>query len=304
MQKLKQFFLMCHPLYWPAWLALSILWLITRLPFMWQMNIGKGLGKVIYWISPKLRQTASVNIRLCFPTWTPAEQNALLKKNFASLGIGMIEAGIAWFVPDAKLKYRYQIIGYEYVEAALRKGKGIILIGPHFTCLELIGRLLGLHHSFGVMYRPHKKPFISFIHRRFREKHYVNYIPSHRVQQLLNALQNNMPIWYAYDIDGGKKRSVFAPLFGIQTATLTSVSRIAKLSGTTLIPISFYRCDNEFRYEIVLSPPIENFPSQDMVQDATRLNQVIETEIRRKPEQYIWQYKRFKTRPAGDERFY
>ncbi len=293
-----------NPVYWPAWLGLSILWLITRLPHRWQIGIGKTLGKLLYRFSGKLKHTTTTNITMCFPEKSIAENTVLVKKNFESLGIGLIEAAMAWWAPDKKLDCLVELQGLEHVEAAFAKGKGVILLGPHFTCLEMIGRLLGMRYSFGVMYRPHKKRLISFIHERFRQQHYVNYIPRHKVRSLLRALENNMAIWYAYDVDGGAKRSVFAPFFGIQTATLTSVSRIVRMSGAAIIPISFYRRENDFKYEVILSPPIENIPTDDLVADATRLNSVIEAAIRRHPEQYVWQYKRFKTRPEGEKRFY
>lgn len=113
-----------------------------------------------------------------------------------------------------------------------------------------------------------------------------------------------MAIWYAYDIDAGPKHSVFAPFFGIPTASLTSASRIAHISGAAVIPISFHRRDSDLGYDVLLSPPLENFPSNDPITDATRLNAIIEEAIRNKPEQYVWQYKRFKTRPQGESRLY
>jgi KDO2-lipid IV(A) lauroyltransferase len=296
--------ILLNPLYWPAWIGLGLLWCITRLPYRWQIAIGKSLGKCLYLFPTKLKHITDINIQLCFPTLSSAQRHLLAKKNFASLGIGLIEAAIAWWLPDKKIHSLYKLYGLEYAEKAFAQGKGIILIGPHFTCLELVGRLIRMHYSFGVMYRPHKKAFISFIHERFRKKYYIHYIPRNQIRQLLKALQDNMAIWYAYDIDGGKKHSVFAPFFGIPTASLTAVSRIVRLSNAAVIPISFYRRDNDLGYDVMLSPPLENFPSDDPATDAARLNVLLEEAIRNKPEQYVWQYKRFKTRPPGNKRFY
>lgn len=304
MTKFKKQLELLNPLYWPAWLALGILWSITRLPYRWQLNIGKSIGRILYCFPTKLKHTTAVNIKLCFPELSAAEQKNLAKKNFAALGVGLIEAAISWWVSEDQLKQLFTVHGYEYAEEAFAKGKGIILLGPHFTCLEMIGRLLGMKYSFAVMYRPHKKRFVSFIHERFRQRNYTQYIPRHRLRQLIRALNNNVAIWYAYDIDGGKKRSVFAPFFGIQTASLTSVSRLVNLSGAAVIPIGFYRHENEFRYEVTLYPPLENFPGDNLVDDARRLNETLETAIRQNPEQYVWQYKRFKTRPPHEPRFY
>ncbi|MHB1946814.1 MAG: LpxL/LpxP family Kdo(2)-lipid IV(A) lauroyl/palmitoleoyl acyltransferase [Gammaproteobacteria bacterium] len=300
----KRLIKLASPRYWPAWLGLSLLWLITRLPYQWQINIGESLGKAICLFPTKFKHITETNIKLCYPDLSDKERSLLVRKNFASIGVGLIEAGMAWWLPDSKLNCLYKIHGLEHVEAAFARGKGIILLGPHFTCLEMIGRLLGMQYAFAVMYRPHKKALISFIHERFRKKNSVQYIARHRIRELLRALNNNKAIWYAYDVDGGKKRSVFAPFFGIKTASLTAVTRIVKLSDASVVPISFYRRDNELGYDIFLSAPLENFPGSNLEEDATRLNAAIELAIRNKPEQYVWQYKRFKTRPQGEPRFY
>lgn len=295
---------LANPIYWPAWLGLGTLWLITRLPHLWQIAIGESLGKILYYLPTKLTHITNTNIKLCFPELDIKKRKQLAKKSFAALGAGLIEAAMAWWLPDKRLNHLVKINGLEYVEEAFSKGKGIVLLGPHYTCLEMVGRILGMKYSFAVMYRPHKKRLINYIHERFRQQHYVNYIPRHRIRQLLKALKDNMAIWYAYDIDAGKKSSVFAPFFGIPTASLTSVSRIIRMSNAAIIPISFFRRDDNKSYEVDLSPPVENFPTGDLVKDATQLNAILEQAIREHPEQYVWQYKRFKTRPEGEERLY
>ena len=303
MEKIKKSLLL-NPIYWPAWCCLGLLWLITRLPYHWQLAIGSLLGKCLYLFPTKLKHITTTNLTLCFPELTHKQRNTLARKNFSSLGIGLIEAAMAWWLPDHKIHSLYKIYGLEYAEKAFEKGRGIILIGPHFTCLEIVGRLIRKQYSFAVMYRPHKKAFISFIHERFRKKHYVHYIPRNRIRGLLRALEDNMAIWYAYDIDAGYKHSVFAPFFGIPTASLTSAARIARLSHAAVIPVSFCRRHDNTGYDVMLSPPLENFPSENPVVDATRLNTILEEAIRNNPEQYVWQYKRFKTRPEGEERLY
>src|SRR5205823_3719091 len=98
-----------------------------------------------------------------------------------SLGIGLIETGMAWWLSDKKLRGLYRVHGLEHAESAFAKGKGVILLGPHFTCLEVVGRLLSIHYAFAVMYRPHKKALVSYIHERFRKKTSIKYIPRHRM---------------------------------------------------------------------------------------------------------------------------
>ncbi len=302
---MKEKMKLLSPLNWPAWIVLGILWLITKLPPASQIKMGRGIGKIIFHLSKKMRHITETNIKLCFPEFTQEQHDKLLKENFANLGIGLIETSMAWWISDKRLeKCKINISGVEHAEQAFAKGKGIILLGPHFTCLEMIGRLLGSRYSFAVMYRPHKKQLISYIQTRFRKKYNITQIARQHVRALLRTLNDNMAIWYAYDVDGGEKRSVFAPFFGIPTASLTAVTRIVNMSDAVIIPISFYRRDDCWGYDIKLLPALENFPSDNLVTDATRLNEVLEKSIREKPEQYIWQYKRFKTRPPGEKRFY
>ncbi len=292
-------------LFLPIWIILGILWIIVHLPKRFRIWLGKSLGKFLYLFPSSPKRITYQNLQLCFPEWTDEERKKLAKENFASLGLAVIETMMAWALPDEKLKNLYQLYGKEHALNALQKGKGIIFIAPHFTCIEIIGRLLGMHYQFGVMYKPHKKPYFSYIHKRFRKKHYSTYIPSNRVRELFHALSQNLPIWYAYDVDGGLKRSsVFAPFFGIPASTLTTVSRFARISGASVLPLSYFRRDDNSGYDIIISPSLENFPSDNLYEDAVRLNSVLESAIRQKPSQYIWQYKRFKTRQPGEKRFY
>jgi KDO2-lipid IV(A) lauroyltransferase len=305
MTTLKQRFFFLNPMTWLIWSLLGILWLITRLPYSAQKALGRGLGKIIYCVSPKMKHITATNLKLCFPTLSDAEIVSLSKRNFESLGLGLIETAMAWWLPERQLaKCDVKLNGLEFVEAAFANGKGILLLSPHTACLEMIGRLLGSRYQLATMYRPHKIAAVAKIQERFREKYQIKQIARHQMRELINTFKDNKAIWYAYDIDGGVKRSVFAPFFGIQTASLTAVSRIAELTDTIIIPIEFYRLDDKWGYEINLFPPLQNFPSGDLIHDATRLNTHLETAIRNKPDQYIWQYKRYKTRPAGEKRFY
>lgn len=305
MKKFKEKLSLISPLTWPAWLIVGLLWSITRLPMKTQFAIGRGVGKLLFKFAPKMLKTTEINVKMCFPDLTPVEQQALIKKNIESLGIALIETAMAWWLSEKRLqKCNIQITGKHYADEAFTKGKGIILVGPHFLCLEMVGRLLGTRYDFATMFRPHKKKILGHIQKKFRERYRIKQIARQHMRELLRTLDNNMAVWYAYDVDGGEKRSVFAPFFGIQTASLTALSRVAKMTDAAIIPVMFYRVDDPWGYHIILDAPIENFPSEDFVEDAARLNHSLEVAIRRAPEQYIWQYKRFKTRPKGENRFY
>ena len=86
--------------------------------------------------------------------------------------------------------------------------------------------------------------------------------------------------------------------------SLTATSRLPKITGAHTLLASHYRREDGTGYDIYFSPQIENFPTDDVLNDIIRVNKMTEEAILKKPEQYIWQYKRFKTRPPGESRFY
>ena len=97
---------------------------------------------------------------------------------------------------------------------------------------------------------------------------------------------------------------MFAPFFGVPAYTGTGVARLARLSGASVVPGFPYRRKDGTGYDLVVGPPLDRFPSHDLTQDAARVNEIIEQAICLHPDQYLWQYKRFKTRQPGAGKLY
>lgn len=195
-------------------------------------------------------------------------------------------------------------IGLEHLDEALEKGRGLMLLGGHFCGIELAVRLVNAVRPCSLMYFEQKHPVLSFITERGLKKHFLEPVSRDNLRGLLKHLHQNHIMCYTPDIDGGKKRSVFAPFFNIPAASLTAISRIAE---KTQCPVMFTRCfrtSDKGHYLIEFLPPLENFPTKNDVNDATIINHALENIIREYPEQYIWNYMRFKTRPEGEARFY
>ncbi len=288
------------PRFWPTWLMFGVLRSIILLPWRWQMRIGRLMGRLALQLAKQRRHIAEVNLALCFPEQTPPQRAALLKAHFESLGCGIIETALCWWGNEKTLRGITRINGLEHLEAAQARGKGVILLSAHFTTLELGGRLLALHAPFHVLYRQHKNPLFETVMRRSRERRFDKAIARDDMRGLLASLKNGMPVWYAPDQNHGGSQSVFAPFFGVQASTLGTPSRIAKLSGAAVVPFYPCRLADGSGYQLTLYPALEDFPSDDPVQDATRLNALLEAVIREMPEQYLWVHRRFKTRPEGE----
>jgi KDO2-lipid IV(A) lauroyltransferase len=266
-----------------------------------QCKLGKALGRLLFTFDRKGKHTAHINLKLCFPELTPTERKILLKKNYAAVGISVIETAIAWFGENDQLP-PCEIIGLEHWQALHAQGRGVLLISAHLSCLEIAGRLISSQMKVDAVYRPQKLNILDAFARFYRSKFYPKIIERHDLRTLIRSLKAGEAVWYTPDVDAGLKNSVFVPFFGISAATITTSSRLAKLGNAACLTAFFYREDAG--YKIIFSAPLDNFPSGDDIADATKINHLIETAIRKKPEQYLWQYKRFKTRPPGETRYY
>ena len=119
------------------------------------------------------------------------------------------------------------------------------------------------------------------------------------MRPVLRGLRQGTAFYYIPDEDFGPKRSVFAPFFGIPTATLPTLARLAAIADAVVIPLFVRMLPGGDGYEMVLSAPLQDFPSDNPVVDAARMNRVLEASIRKVPEQYMWTLKLFKTRPVN-----
>lgn len=290
-----------HPRWWPTWLGIFAMWLASRLPLRLQWWIGRRIGDLAYRFAGRRRHITEVNIRLCFPELSEDAKQALVRKSFRSNGIGIMEVGLAWFRDPASFIPVTRVHGLEHVDAGLARGNGILLLGGHYSTLDLGGSLVTEYIEADVMQRDHNNPLMNAVMTRARERRYGVALDSRNLRGLLKQLRKNRIVWYATDQDYGRKGIVFAPFFNVPAGSITATSRIAERSGCAVVPFSHFRREDGPGYDIYFHPPLENFPSGDDLADATLVNKTIENEIRKQPDQYLWMHRRFKTRPSKDD---
>ncbi len=288
-----------HPRHWLTWSLIGVAVLLTRLPYKVQLSIGKAVGLLLHKVARSRRHIAEVNIRLCFPEKTASEQAQLVRRIFIDNGIGFMETMISWFrAPDYLLPI-CRINGLDKLQAAHATGHGVLILGGHFSMLDLAGTLVGNHATVSITYKPQKNAVLNFIMKRGRSRTYKNQFVSKDVRGMMRALKQGDAVWYAPDQDFGPDNSVFVPFFGVPTATLTATSRIAKAGNAVVIPISFFRLPDNAGYEITFFDPLP-IPGNSDEADALVANQFLEQQIRRYPSQYLWLHKRFKSQ-LGEE---
>lgn len=290
-----------HPRYWPIWLiVLPLIFLLSLLPWFIQRRLGTGLGLLIYHVIGQRRRDTETNIRLCFPEKTAAEQADLVKDIFVQGGISLCETANAWFKPASYYKNKVTIDGLTHLQAAQAQGQGVLLLGAHYSFVDLCGLLATLFFHIDTVYRPQNNKALEYIMVRLRLRIYDYQIDHDNMRLLIKALKENHVVWYTPDQDFGLKQGVFAPFFGIPAATLTAPRRLQKINNSVVMLVHFRRHATQERYEIFITPALDNYPSSDVIADATRINLELEALIRRSPSQYMWFHRRFKTRPEGE----
>ncbi|MCP3679911.1 MAG: lipid A biosynthesis lauroyl acyltransferase [Gammaproteobacteria bacterium] len=293
-----------QPKYWLPWLLVALLFLLCQLPYRLQLWLGSGLGKLIYLFARRERRIAATNIALCFPEKSPKQQKRMLKQHFSSLGISVFEMGLARWSSRKRLLHLSHSEGRDHLDEAIKKGRGIMLLAPHFTCIQICARILSLSYPVSILYRPHKNPFVNhFFEKIYSQSNGI--IPRHNIRLLLRTLKKEKGIiCFTPDVDTGGKTRVFVPFFGIATATTTIPAVMGRIASATSIAVHCHRLPHGKGYKFYINKPLENFPSADIEKDISIINQATEASIRQCPEQYLWVYKRFKSRPKGEKRFY
>jgi KDO2-lipid IV(A) lauroyltransferase len=152
------------------------------------------------------------------------------------------------------------------------------------------------------LYTPHKNKVFDAVQKNRREKYCEGglTIPRTSVRTMVSHLRRGRLVWYAPDRDLGPKVSIFVPFFGVPAATVTATGTFARMGQARVIPFTQVRLDNAQGYELIIHPPFEDYPTGDDYQDALRVHEFMEREIRKCPEQYFWAQPRFKTRPPGE----
>ena len=291
-----------HPKFISTWILILFMRIGVFIPFNFQVLIGKTIGKLLYPFMHRLRSIAYSNISHCFPDKKQNQVNLLVKRHFEAIGVSFFETANAYYGSDKKIRKLLTITNENFFQDALKEEGGIILLCSHFMPLMLGSRALLINHTIANIYRPQNNKLFDRIMVKGYKKNGAVMIKSTDTRSIIKAINNSLPIWYAPDQDLGKNNSVFAPFFGIQTATASATARLAKNNNTRVIPYSFIRTKKG--YTMSFEKPIANYPSNDPIQDATIVNQILEKQIVKSPEQYLWIHRRFKTRPNDEKNFY
>lgn len=302
-QKFQRSFL--RPRYWLTWFGVSVLFLLVQLPYPVLNKLGTWMGRTSMRFMKRRVSIARRNLELCFPDMDEQQLERCIVGNFESLGMGLLETGMAWFWSDRRVKRWFTVNGLNNLKAAQTDGRGALIIGVHFMSLELGGRAMGLCQPMMAMYRPHNNKLMEWVQTKGRMRSNKAMINRRDLRGMVQALKQGEAVWFAPDQDYGPKGSVFAPLFAVPDAATTSGTwMLARMAKPALITVVLIRKEDGSGYELVIQPELKDYPIESEQEAAEYMNRVIEREIMRAPSQYMWLHRRFKTRPAGASSLY
>ncbi|MBI5659018.1 MAG: lipid A biosynthesis acyltransferase [Nitrosomonadales bacterium] len=285
-------------------LGVFLLWLLHPLPLPVLALIGNGVGMLLYLLAGERRMVAATNLRLCFPEIGETERAQLVRRNFMAFGRSLIERNILWWSSGERIGKLVRVEGLEHFEAV--KGQPAILLMPHFVAMDAGGQWIAQQVDTVCMYSNQKNLYLTdlLLEKRGRFGKQRLYSRQEGLRPIIRGMKENLPFIYPPDQDQGIRDGAFIPFFGVPAATMTSVPRIAQMTGAKIVPSITRMLPGGKGYVLTFYPAWENYPSGDDVADARRMNEFIEQRVLEMPEQYFWLHKRFKTRPEGEEKLY
>lgn len=290
-----------RPGYWPTWLGIGFLYLLQALPPRVTWELSRLLGFLARRFNAKRRRIVDLNLAWCFPQLGEGERQAMTRRYFHTFAHTALDAGLIYLAGSRRLERRIQVHGFDHIEAARAAGNGVILLAPHMLGLEFAAQAVAQRFSAVAIVKPARNRLFDYFMARGRTRSGGRIFPRGQgMRPLVKACKAGELIYYLPDEDlGGKEDVTFAPLFGVPAATLTAMPRLTRVCRAKVLPLASWYRPETGTYEIRVFPPLEDYPTEDEVEDATRMNRAIETIIEGAPEQYMWSLRLFRTRPDG-----
>ena len=278
---------------------LALMWLLHWLPLPILGRLGEAIGSLLFAVMGPRRRITLINLRLCMPTLSETQRRRIARQHFEVYARSILERGILWWASPERLRRLIQVEPSVPLDA-FRSGP-IILLCPHFVCLDVAGVALSMESSACSIYTQQQNNVFDTALRRGRERFHPVKLFSRAagIKPVIRAMRERIPFFMLPDMDFGIKDAAFVPFFGIPAATLTATARIAATTGAGVIPVIATYLPGYRGWKVRFFPRWENYPGPDVEAATQRMNVFIEEQVRLTPAQYLWTHKRFKTRPPG-----
>lgn len=287
-------------------LAVLLLWLLHGLPLPLLAAIGRGLGRVLFWLAGRRRHVVEVNLSLCFPELDDTQRRRLARAHFQVLARSVLERGMLWWSRPERLQRLIRVEGAETIRELLDAGRPVMLLAPHFVGLDAGGVGIAMRFDCASLYAEQSsKVFDRLLYqgrKRFGDQLLLS--RDENLRTIVRAMKAGRPFYYLPDVNFRTRDSIFVPFFGVAAATVSGLPRLSKLTGAAVVPCATRMLPGGQGYVVEVGRAWEDYPTDDVEADTRRMNAWIEEAVRSMPEQYYWVHRRFKTRPAGEPPLY
>ena len=280
-------------------MSILFLRLLSFLPLPVLHGLGIMLGWTIWLASGSNRAQLNKNL---LQSGLLASHPKLLRQVIRENGKGLVELAAIWLRPQQKVvRLVREIVGWENFQAALKSGKGVVVVAPHIGCFEIINLYIAARYPFTSMYRPARQERVDRLMLIGRERGHAKLVPTDLsgVKSLLGALKRGETIGVLPDQVASKGDGVWAPFFGRWAYTPTMTVRLIQSTGATPFMVYAERLSWGRGYRIHFEPLSSPLP-KDRAEAAAALNHEVERIVRKLPSQYMWSYNRYK-KPGGAE---
>lgn len=278
-------------------LILTTFSLVAILPACVMRSLARVTSFFICLLRADMYRATEVNIGLCFPNLSAAEQKKLIKQSVFHTVMVALEIPKVWTQSAEKsLQQVVKVEGEELLQQAQQQGQGVVVIAPHLGNWEYLGLFLGQYYQSVSLYQPPKREWLENITRQGREKTGATLVPTNKrgVLALLKALKKGGVTGILPDqLPDRESGTAFVPFFGQTTPTMTLISNLLQRGDIKAIA-GFAQRIGKGQFKIVFQSAPEVIYSADEVESATALNQAVEQLVLLAPEQYQWEYKRFR----------
>jgi KDO2-lipid IV(A) lauroyltransferase len=288
---------------WAASLGIAVINRTVHWPAWARRTLARLLGELGWTLAASRRRIALANLKACFPELAEPARRRLGRRVFRNLARATVDHSVLWKGSLQDIERLIRIEGLERIHDPANRP--LILLAPHFVGLDAGGVRVTTVVRAVTIYARQSNPvwdrWLAYGRSRFIQPVLIARRGSD-LRAAVRAMREGLPFYYLPDIDGGESNSIFVPFMGVPTATLTMLSRLARMTGARVMMTVTEQTEDG--YVMHLEPPWDDFPGPSVEHDTERMNREIERWVRRLPDQYLWTHRRFKTRPPGEPSFY
>ena len=278
-------------------LTLFFLYFLSIFPLKALNLLGSMVGYVLSITPNNLRNATKINLKICFPAKTEEEIHILTRNSLKESSKSFFESGKCWVTyPRITINPILEVEGKSLVLNSLKEGNGVILFTPHMGNIEVLLRYIAENFNCTAPYTPAKIPSLDIFVKNAREMMGANMVAasSSGVKTLFSSLKKKGVIIIASDQVPKRKNGLMANFFGTQALSVSLISSLAIRTKSACHSVCCIRLEKGKGFKIIFNKKISDMNVLSTQEGVNLMNRELEECIMMAPEQYAWEYKRFK----------